>query len=197
MKQGTIKNQFFALTVLMALSPAVIQAEVAQAGNYKLDPSHTNIQFSVSHLGFSNLIGRFNEMSGKMKLDKAGKSSVEVVINTNSVDSNHKKRDAHLRGPDFFNVKQFPEIKFVSSKVTLNKKGEPTSIAGKLSMHGKTHEVVLDVSAIGAGKDPWGGYRSGYVATTTVKRADYGMNYMPGGIGADVKITLDVEFIKQ
>ena len=192
-----MKSIFCTLTVLWALSPGITQAEVAQAGNYKLDPAHTNIQFSVSHLGFSNLIGRFNKMSGKMTLNKSGKSSVEVVINANSIDSNHKKRDAHLRGPDFFNVKQFPEIKFVSDKVKLNKKGEPTSISGKFSMHGKTRNVVLDVSAVGAGKDPWGGYRAGYVATTTIKRADYGMNYMPGGIGADVKITLDVEFIKQ
>lgn len=183
--------------MVVALNSLSVSAEVAQAGAYKIDPAHTSVQFSVSHLGISNLIGRFNDVAGTINFAPKGKSSVEVTIQTGSIDSNHEKRDIHLRGPDFFNAKQFPVIKFESTKVSYNAKGEPIEITGKLSMHGKTADVTLAVKPVGAGKDPWGGYRAGYEASTTIKRAEFGMNYMPNGIGADVTITLNIEAIKQ
>ena len=187
----------FVVLLFSSLLPATARAEVAQPGTYQIDPGHTSAQFQISHLGFSHLVGRFNQLQGTIVLDPKGKSSVEVTIQANSIDTNHKKRDDHLRGPDFFNVKQFPVLKFVSDKVTFNDKGEPTEITGKLSLHGKTNPVKLTVKAVGAGKDPWGGYRAGYDASTTIKRADYGMNYMPKGLGSDVKIILNVEAIKK
>ena len=192
-----IKTTFTAAAMAITLIATSVSAEVAPAGSYKIDPGHTNVMFSVSHLGFSNLVGRFNKMEGDISLNPKGKSKVEVSINTASVDSNHGKRDAHLRGPDFFNVKQYPVMKFVSDKVSYNGKGEPVKVSGKLSLHGKTKSVTLAVTPIGAGKDPWGGYRIGYDATTTIKRSDFGMNYMQGGIGDDIQITLNIEAIKQ
>ena len=199
MKNTTIKNSIAsaALAVVFALASTPASAEVAAAGSYKIDPDHTTVLFTVSHLGTSNLVGRFNTVAGDMMFNPKGNSKVEVTIQTNSVDTNHEKRDVHLRGPDFFNVKQYPTMKFVSDKVSYNGKGEPVSISGKLSLHGKTKSVTLDVKPIGAGKDPWGGYRAGYDATTSVKRSDFGMNFMPGGIGDDISIKLNIEAIKQ
>lgn len=197
MKNTIVKTTLSAVGVAMALTVNTAAAEVAAAGNYKIDPGHTNVQFSVSHLGTSNLVGRFNTVAGDIILKPNGDSKVEVTIQTSSVDTNHEKRDVHLRGPDFFNVKQFPVMSFVSNKVSYNSKGEPTSVAGKLSLHGKTQTVTLTVKPVGAGKDPWGGYRAGYDATTTIKRSAFGMNYMPGGIGDDINITLNIEAIKQ
>ncbi len=197
MNNTIIKTTFSAAAVAIALSANPVSAEVATAGTYKIDPAHTNVQFSVSHLGTSNTVGRFNTVAGDISLKPNGKSRVEVTIQTKSVDSNHQKRDAHLRGPDFFNAKQYPVIKFVSDKVSYNSKGEPVSVSGKLSLHGKIQNVTLTVKPVGAGKDPWGGYRAGYDATTIIKRSAFGMNFMPGGIGDDINITLNIEAIKQ
>ncbi len=172
-------------------------AESAAAGKYKIDPAHTSVEFSVSHLGISYLVGRFNTVEGDINLVPNGKSDVTVTIQTASLDSNHQKRDEHLRSPDFFNTKQFPTMRFVSTKASYNATGELTRVDGDLELHGVKKPVALSVKPVGAGKDPWGGYRSGYTATTTIKRSDFGMNFMPGGIGDDVAITLQVEAIKQ
>ncbi|MEE9494861.1 MAG: YceI family protein [Gammaproteobacteria bacterium] len=172
-------------------------AEKAADGNYKIDPAHTSVIFSINHLGTSELVGRFNTLEGNLKLMPKGDSTVKVTIDTASIDTNHKKRDDHLRGPDFFNARQHPEITFVSDKVSYTDNGEPETIEGKLSLHGKKNPVTLAVTAIGAGKDPWGGYRSGYRASTTIKRSDYGMTYMADGIGDEITITLNIEAIKQ
>lgn len=182
------------LSTLLATSPA--WAESAASGDYKIDPAHTSVLFTVSHLGVSQLVGRFDTVEGAVTLNPKGKSSVEVVIATDSVDTNHKKRDDHLRSPDFFNARQFPEMKFVSSKLHFGA-GGLEKIDGKLSLHGKTNPVTLTVNPVGAGKDPWGGYRAGYTATTSIKRSDYGMNFMPGGIGDDIEVSLNIEGIKQ
>ena len=173
------------------------QAESAVAGKYKIDPAHTSAEFSIGHLGISNLVGRFNTIEGEINLVPNGKSDVNVTIQTASIDSNHQKRDEHLKGPDFFNSKQFPTMRFVSSKASFSATGELTRVDGDLELHGVKKPISLNVKPIGAGKDPWGGYRSGYSATTTIKRSDFGMNFMPGGIGDDVTITLQVEAIKQ
>ncbi len=196
MKISKMKSTIGALVITIASSISIVSAKEATAGAYKVDPSHSTVSFTVSHLKTSNLTGRFNTVAGDINLGAKDKSSVKIVIQTSSIDTNHKKRDAKLRGPDFFNAIQYPAIKFVSSIVNFNSKGEPTSIKGNLSMRGKTKEVILKVNFVGAGKDPWGGYRTGYDATTTIKRSDFGMNYMPGGIGNDIKITLNIEAIK-
>jgi len=172
-------------------------ADIAKTGTYKIDPNHSTIHFKVNHLGYSEMTGRFNTFEGTLTLNK-NKSSLNVSIQSNSIDTNHEKRDDHLRSPDFFNVKQFPTIQFSSTKITVNSKGEPISIKGKLSLHGKTNNATFTLTPIGAGKDPWGGYRAGYNATTIIKRSDYGMNFMVGGgIGDEVEITLNIETIKQ
>ena len=197
MKYSIIKTSINAITLvgLLVISQTSF-AEVAKAGNYKIDPAHTSINFSVSHLGISVLSGRFNTISGDLNFSPKGNSKVKVTIDTASVDTNHKKRNDHLKSPDFFNVKQFPEMTFSSNKVEYSSTGEPQKIIGSLSLHGETKPVTLNVKALGAGKDPWGGYRAGYTATTLIKRSDYGMKFMLGGIGDEISIVLNIEAIK-
>ena len=175
----------------------VSQAEVASAGTYKIDSDHSSVQFSAGHLGYSELLGRFNTFSGSIILKPGGDSKVEVTIKTASVDTNHGQRDEHLRSPDFLNAKQFPEMRFVSSRVNFDSQGRPTLIEGDFTLLGKTKPATLKVSAIGAGKDPWGGYRAGYSATTVIKRSEYGMNFMQGaGVGDDINVTVKIEAVK-
>lgn len=172
-------------------------AEVAAPGSYRIDPAHTTILFSVSHLGTSELTGRFNAFEGDFVLGPDHAPQVNVSIQTASVDTNHSKRDAHLRSPDFFNAKQYPVMQFVADRADYNKQGQPTRLHGKLTLHGQTKPVALDVSPVGAGKDPWGGYRAGFNAKTTLKRSDFGINFMPGGIGEEVTVTLNIEATKE
>ncbi len=197
MNKLTINTIASAVALVAGLSINPVLAETAKPGKYAIDPAHTTILFSVNHLGVSTLTGRFDTFEGQFNLAPKGESSLDVSIDTKSVDTNHAKRDDHLRSPDFFNAKQYPKMHFVSEAVSFNKQGEPVKITGKLSLHGKTRPVTLAVSQIGAGKDPWGGYRAGYSATTTIKRSDYGMNFMQGGIGDNIEITLNIEAIKQ
>ncbi|HHJ16220.1 MAG TPA: hypothetical protein ENJ80_05925 [Gammaproteobacteria bacterium] len=185
-----------ALGVLLGLAQTAF-AEVAAPGNYRIDPAHTTVLFTVNHLGTSELTGRFNVVEGNFVIGPNQAPGVDVSIKTASVDTNHDKRDAHLRSPDFLNSKQYPVMRFVSDKVSYDKQGQPVSLHGKLSLHGETKPVSLALSSVGAGKDPWGGYRAGFNATTTLKRSDFGMNFMPGGIGNEITVTLNIEAIKE
>ncbi len=194
--QAPIKTAVHSMTLIAALSAAPVFAAPPAQGTYKIDPQHTSVHFQVNHLGFSEVVGRFNSLSGKINLKPDGDSKVDVEIQTASVDTNYDKRDDHLRSPDFFNAKLYPIIRFTSNKVSFNKNGDPVEVTGELTLHGKTKPVTLSVQPVGAGDDPWGGYRVGYVAKTVIKRSDYGMNFMQGGIGDDIAINLNIEAIK-
>ena len=196
MKNISVNTTTSILALLSALTLSSVGAATATPGSYEIDPAHTSVTFSVNHLGISTLVGRFNNVEGDITLAPKGDSSIEVSIETASVDTNHEKRDEHLRGPDFFNAKQYPVMKFSASKFDFS--GDKSErITGKLSLHGKTKPVMLTVEPIGAGDDPWGGYRAGYKATTVIKRSEFGMDFMPGGIGDDISVTLNIEAIKQ
>ncbi len=179
----------------LMLSP--VQAAPAPAGAYNIDPAHTNLGFAVSHLGFSHVIGRFNQVAGQVTIDPKGQSSANVTIQTASVDTNHAKRNTDLRGPDFFNAKQFPTLTFAATSAKFNTAGEVSSLSGNLTAHGVTKPVTMTVKQYGAGKDPWGGFRVGYFAETTIKRSDFGMNFMKGALGDDVALRLDIELVKK
>ncbi len=188
--------RIISLCPIVILNP-VAYAELATNGEYKIDPTHTTIQFSTTHLGISELTGRFNKFSGNLSLNRSGNSSITVDIVTASIDTNNAARDKHLRSPDFFNVKQYPTMKFVSNKISFNNKGEPNKINGILSLHGKKRSIEWTITKIGAGKDPWGGYRAGYNANTTIKRSDFGMKFMPGGVGDKINLKLNIELLKK
>jgi len=169
-------------------------AATRAADTYDIDPDHSMVLFKVEHLGVSNNWGRFNDISGKYTFDPAdpGKVSFDVVIKADSVDTHSEKRDQHLRSPDFFNVKQFPVIELKSKSVKRADDGT-YRVTADLTLHGVKKEVTLDVRYIGAGEDPWGGYRSGFESEFRVDRRSFGMNYMPGGLGDEVTVFVNIE----
>ena len=186
---------------LVVVGFALLTSGMAQAAEtYKMDTegSHAFIQFKIQHLGFSWLLGRFNTFDGEFVLDQKNieNSKVKVTIDVASVDSNHGERDKHLRGKDFFEVEKYPEATFVSTRV--EKTGERTAkITGDFTLKGVTKPVTLDAEYIGGGKDPWGGYRQGFEATTQLKLKDFGIDYNLGPASEVVDIYISVEGIRQ
>lgn len=170
----------------------------ASAADYKLDDSHSFIQFRIQHLGFSWLYGRFNTLEGSFSYDEASPESAKVTVDINvaSIDSNHAERDKHLRGADFFDVAKYPESTFVSTgyKQTGKDKGRLT---GNLTLHGVTKPVTIEVSHMGQGDDPWGGYRRGFSGVTTITLADFGMDYDLGPASRTAELMLSIEGIRQ
>ncbi len=185
---------------LLLLGFAGTLALPASAADYVIDTKddHAFIQFRIQHLGYSWLYGRFNDFNGKFSYDEKQpeKASVQVTIDTNSIDTNHAERDKHLRSKDFFDVQKFPEAKFVSSdyKPLGNGKGKLT---GDLTLHGVTHPVTIDVKQVGAGPDPWGGFRRGFIGTTTLKLKDFGIDYDLGPASTTAEVTLSIEGVRQ
>jgi polyisoprenoid-binding protein YceI len=184
--------------LLLGLGSAVTLP--ASADDYVIDTKddHAFIQFRIQHLGYSWLYGRFNEFKGKFSYDEEnpGKASVQVTIDTNSIDTNHAERDKHLRSKDFFDVQKFPEAKFVSTSYKPLGNGK-AKLTGDLTLHGVTRSVTLDVQQVGAGPDPWGGYRRGFIGTTTLKLKDFGIDYDLGPASTTAEVTLSIEGIRQ
>jgi polyisoprenoid-binding protein YceI len=180
--------------VMLALTP------LANAADYTMDTKgmHAFINFRVQHLGYSWLYGGFKDFSGEFSYDKnaPARSKASVVIKTESLDTNHAERNKHLRSADFFNVDKYPEIKFVSSKYT-PKDANSGTLVGNLTMHGVTKPVTINIDKIGEGKDPWGGYRSGFYGTTEINRSDFGIDKNLGPASEKVEITLSIEGVKK
>jgi polyisoprenoid-binding protein YceI len=171
---------------------------------WAIDPVHSSVEFAVRHLMITTVKGRFTDVKGTVVLDNAqpGRSSVDITVAVGSIDTREAQRDAHLRSADFFDVEKFPTLTFRSTAVR-EFSAEAFKLVGDLTIHGVTREVVLDVVAEGRSKDPWGGERAGYSATTKIKRSDFGLTWNQlletGGLAVsdDVRITLDVQLVKQ
>ncbi len=166
------------------------------AETYTVDPSHTSLVFSISHLGYSYTYGRFNELAGQYLLDREmpQNSQFQFQVNVASVDTNDPKRDEHLRSADFFNAEQFPTISFQSGSVMKTEQG--FDVTGNLTLHGVTREVKLPMILMGEGQGPYGNYRTGLRFQLQIKRSDYGMTGMQGPIGDNVAITVSFEGIR-
>lgn len=189
---------FRPLPTLVAAALLSLSATAAQAAQYELDPAHSFVEFRISHLGFSTMAGRFNDLSGTFTYDpEAGPSAqkIEVVIPTESIDTNHAERDKHLRSDDFLNVDEFPEARFQSTGFTGDETGGV--MTGDLTLHGVTKPIEIKVEKIGEGKDPWGGYRAGFTGTTTIERGDFGMSYDLGPAAETVELILMIEGVRQ
>ena len=177
-------------------------ATSAPAAEWKVDASHTSVAFSISHL-FTSVQGRFDSFDGTIDFDPDDPSATVVrgKVAAESINTNNAKRDKHLRGGDFFDVEKFPEIRFESTGGIENMQGKKGELPGKLTIHGVTKPVVLDVKFLGRGKDPWGNERAGFQATLTIDRKDYGLNWNEvletGGVlvGDEVEIRIDAEGI--
>lgn len=168
------------------------------AGTYKIDAVHSGAFFEVGHLGgVSRFMGRFRDLSGELVVDSPEKSRVKVEVKTDSVDSNHDGLDKHLKSPDFFSAVQYPTMTFTSTGLTLNPAGEGT-LAGNLTLRGVTKPVTFKLRHVGTGKGMKGEQRVGYVATGTIKRTDFGVNFgAPNAATDDVDLRINIEAVKQ
>jgi polyisoprenoid-binding protein YceI len=171
-------------------------------GTWSIDPSHSEVGFTVRHLGISKTRGRFGTFAGDIVVaERPEDSRVSVTIDPNSVDTKDAGRDEHLRSADFFSVTEHPEWTFVTTAVT--PAGGRWSVTGDLTIAGVTRSVVLDTEVTGVVTDPWGNDRVGFVASTEVNREDFGLTWNAaletGGVlvGKKVKIDLEVEAVLQ
>lgn len=191
--KNTIK--IIGAALALTLSSAAFSAET-----YQIDKKgmHAAIQFKIKHLGYSWLIGRFNDFDGTIVYDEKSPtaSSVNVTIQTASVDSNHAERDKHLRSDDFLNVSKFPTATFKSDKVVNKSKGN-VDIIGTLTLNGVSKSVTIDASEIGAGSDPWGGFRRGFEGTAEIALKDFNINFNLGPASEKVLLELYVEGIRK
>jgi polyisoprenoid-binding protein YceI len=192
------------LVAVVSLALADVRDSQAEAVAYMIDPDHSQVIFSVKHMGISTVTGRFDLFEGTYNFDEKdpANSSVDVSITNSSVNTNKRKRDDHLRSPDFLNVEKYPTITFKSKEVKKGK-GNDFTIIGDLTINGVTKQVVLDSEYGGKAVDPMGQERTAFTAETTINRKDFGITWNKtldsGGlvVGDDVKITLDVEGIRK
>lgn len=182
--------------IATSISYTALSSELTSPGKYTIDQQHSGVTFAVDHIGFTQIVGRFNDVSGNFTVSAGKPSSLNVTIQSASIDTNHDKRDDHLRSPDFFNAKQFPTITF-SSRLEIKTINGQAVIEGDLTLLGISKPITLNIEKGKEGKDPWGLYRAGYSATAAIKRSDYGMNFMQGGLGDDIQVTINVEAVKQ
>jgi len=171
---------------------------LSAAETYKVDTAHTYVMFRVKHLGVGYSYGRFNGPTGKFVFDESSPSScsIEMQVKTNDVDTKVDKRDNDLKGPDFFNAVEHPAITFKSTSVK-KISNNTYEVTGNLTLLGKTRPISMKASDTGEGKDPWGKYRRGFESTFTIKRSEFGMNFMLNGVSDEVDITVSVEGIRQ
>jgi len=186
------------LVVLAFLLLASLAGRRAAADAYTLDDQHTSVVFATSHFGFSYCYGMFGKYAGEFEIDMKNPSAgqFQFTIDAASLDTKSAKRDEHLRGPDFFNVKQFPEITFKSTSIE-SSDGKVLNVTGDLTMHGQTKSIVLPLTYVGAGKGPYGKERIGFFGRTTVKRSAFGVDAFIPNIGDDVTLMVSFEGLKQ
>jgi polyisoprenoid-binding protein YceI len=183
---------------LFALLLGLAMAFPVAAADYKLDDAHSFIQFRIQHLGFSWLYGRFNTLDGSFSYDEKStdKAKVKVDIDVASIDSNHAERDKHLRGDDFFAVKKYPKATFIST--AYQQTGKDTGrLTGNLTLRGVTRPITIEVSEMGAGDDPWGGFRRGFYGTTAITLAEFGIEFDLGPFARTAELMLSIEGIRQ
>ena len=194
MRIRVVSQSLFALIIAVSLGAV---PQTISAAEYDVDPAHSFVQFRIKHLGYSTLVGRFNDVSGEFTHDPADPeaSKIAVEIDAASVDTNHAERDKHLRSDDFLDVKKFPKATFVSTKYTGDE--QSGTLEGTLTLHGVTKPVSLNVTKIGEGDDPWGGYRAGFEGTTSLTRKDFDMGYDLGPASESMELELFVEGIRK
>lgn len=185
------------MTRWVAAAALTVAAPLAHAAEYAIDPTHSFVEFRVQHLGYSWLYGRFNTLSGEFSHDpaKPESSRISVTIDTASVDSNHAERDKHLRNEDFLNVQTYPTATFEATGYSGT--AEEGTMEGKLTLMGVTKPIAIKVTKLGEGKDPWGGYRAGFIGTYALDRRDFGNEYNLGPKGWTVELELGIEGIRK
>lgn len=182
------------------LGTAMLAPVTVSAADYVIDTqgAHASINFKVNHLGYSYVVGRFNEFSGDFSYDaaKPADMKINVKVNTLSVDSNHAERDKHLRSADFLNTSKFAEATFKSTSVE-DKGNGALLVNGDLTLNGVTKPIAITANAVGEGKDPWGGYRAGFIGSTEFAMKDFGIKMDLGPASTNVVVDLVVEGVRK
>ncbi|MDP2311956.1 MAG: YceI family protein [Pseudomonadota bacterium] len=189
----------------LALLGLLASSSSAFAATYDVDPSHSRVGFSVTHMMVSTVRGEFGTVAGTVDWDPANVAATKVnaTVGVVSVDTRDAKRDEHLRSADFFDASKFAEMKFVSKSVK-NITPEGFDLVGDLTIRGVTKETTFKVKTLpGDRKDPWGNMKTGTRATATINRQDFGVKWntaIDGGgyiVGDEVAIELDVELARK
>jgi polyisoprenoid-binding protein YceI len=176
----------------------------AQTTTWNIDPAHSTAQFTVRHLGISNVTGNFTKVSGTVVLNDKDitQSQVSASIDVNSIDTRVEMRDKDLKSPNFFEVEKYPTIEFKSKRIVSS--GGKLQLIGDLTIHGTTREVTLDVDGpTPEMTDPWGNPRRGISAATAINRKDFNLVYNKllntgeAMVGDTVKIQIDAEMTKK
>lgn len=158
---------------------ALVPLSQAQAADYQIDTEgqHAFVQFKISHLGFSYILGSFEAFEGQFAYDPDDleASSAEIEVQVDSLTSNHAERDRHILSDDFLNASAFPTATFTSTGFESTGDNEGV-LSGDLTLHGETQEVEMPVTLLGEGEDPWGNYRAGFEGSTTLTLSDYGID---------------------
>lgn len=188
----------------MNLNTNHVEDVAVATDTWTVDPSHSRVGFVVRHLGFSKVRGAFEKFEGTLDFasDDLYSLRASAVIQADSINTNEPKRDEHLRSGDFFDVAQYPTITFETTDVRVITDRQ-FILVGEFSLHGVTKTVELTGEYLGESKDPWGGTRVGFEASTTINRKDFGLNWNvaleAGGllVGEGVEIVLEVQAIRQ
>lgn len=188
-----------AIFSLLTVWPTLAQAEPAR---WNVDPEHSTIEFRVVHMLVSKTTGHFTEYQGFIDMDAEAETvkAIEAAIKTASVNTNHAKRDAHLRNADFFDVEKYPTMTYRMKQY--QKTADGYQAVGELTLHGMTKDITLTGNFNGVAKDPRGNLRAGFNAEGKLNRKDFGMVWsktLDGGglvVGDEVLIKLDIECIK-
>jgi len=197
-RNNPMPTQFRTCISLCVFSAVLAGAAIARgADEYAIDPMHSGVAFKISHLGLSWIHGRFDEFSGHFAIDPQDPASCsfELTISAQSIDTNNRKRDDHLRSPDFFNVKQFPALTFKSTAVQPVKDGY--DVTGDLTLHGVTRPVTLKLVGGRSAEFPKGVHRTGFSAEFVIKRSDFGISKFAEAVGDNVYAEVSFEGTKK
>jgi polyisoprenoid-binding protein YceI len=187
------------LASLSVMTALLASATTGEAADYTIDPTHSHVLFTIDHLGFARMVGLFSEFSGNISFDanNVPGSKVNVSIKTESLQTQFAPRDKDLKGADWFNVTEFPEMTFVGTEF-VKKDNHSGTLTGKLTLHGVTKPVTLNVVVNKVGQNPLDKIDSaGFSARGTFKRSDFGMKTYLGAIGDDVDLIIEIEAKKK
>lgn len=171
---------------------------------WEIDSSHSSVHFSVRHLVIAKVRGTFARWSGTVQVPDGdfSKATVDVTVDASSIATGVDQRDAHLKSADFFDVAEYPELRFVGKRVR-PRSGADIDVVGDLTIKGITREVVLHVEQLGQAKDPWGNLRAAFSAKTSIDRKDFGLTWNQvletGGVmvGDRIEIEAEIQAVKQ
>jgi len=186
----TVMKALVASMLLWGISAAM----PASAQTYQIDPVHSSLVFRVKHMDTAYVYGMFTSMKGTVVVDEANpaRSSINIEVDANSVYTHNEQRDNHLRGPDFFNTRQFPTITFKSTQVRrIN--ANTVQVRGDLTIRGVTRPITASVTLTGKGKNPQGKDIIGFETRFTIRRSEFGIRYGLPGLGDEVQVTLSIE----